>query len=104
MTRTTQRGSHRQQKPSGKQTREELLDALDKAIRTTSWRRISIRALTEELAQKHNSVFYYHFASIEQAVRELIAERYTTTKDLPKHLRLIRDLIDLEAEEGMEEK
>jgi AcrR family transcriptional regulator len=104
VTRTTARGFHRQQKPSGKQTREELLDALDKVIQTTSWRRISVRMLTEELAQKHNSVFYYHFASIEQAVRELIAERYKTIKDVPKHLRLIRDLIDLEAEEGIEEK
>lgn len=104
MTRTTKRGFHRSPTSSGKQTREELLDALDQAIRTTSWRRISVRTLTEQLAQKHNSVFYYHFASIEQATRELAAERYGNAPDPESHLYAVLKLIEWESNNGMEDK
>lgn len=84
---------------TGAARREALLDALENAIRTAGWRRVSVPAMTRE-AGCSAAAFYQYFESVEAAFGEVFERAVVRAKDaggdVPGHLEVIRELLEFE--------
>lgn len=81
--------------PVARATRSTLLDALDALLLGTAWRQARVTEVAD-LADTSPAAFYQYFTDIEDAARQLLADRRKRRKRISKHLRLVAALLEFE--------